>query len=61
MENVKQYQISFEKGMTNVPSDVICSDNEAAELVGMTFENGELKPIQDAYKMGSLNGRILYV
>lgn len=61
MENVKQYQISFEKGMTNVPSDIICSDNEAAELVGMTFENGELKPIQDAYKMGSLNGRILYV
>lgn len=61
MENVKQYQISFEKGMTNVPSDVICSDNEAAELVGMTFENGELKPIQDAYKIGSLNGRILYV
>ncbi len=61
MENIKQYQISFEKGITNVPSDVLCSDNEAAELVGMTFENGELKPIQDGYNTGSVEQRILYV
>ena len=61
MENVKQFQISFDKGITNVPSDVLCGDNETAELVGMTYEAGELKPIQNAKDTGELNQRILYV
>ena len=43
----KQQQLTFNKGITNVPSDAICSDGELSDCVGFTSENGELKPIQN--------------
>ena len=43
---MKQQQITYDKGITYVPSDVLCSDNALSECVGMTYENGEMKPIQ---------------
>lgn len=42
----KQQQITFTKGITNQPSDAICSDGELSNCVGLTAEYGELKPIQ---------------
>ena len=45
---MKQQQLLFDKGITYVPSDVLCSDNALSECVGMTYENGEMKPIQKA-------------
>lgn len=45
---MKQQQITYDKGITNVPSDMLCSDNALAECVGLTYENGENKPIQRA-------------
>lgn len=43
---MKQQQITYDKGITYVPSDALCSDNALSECVGMTCENGEMKPIQ---------------
>lgn len=42
----KQQQLTFEKGITNVPSDAVCSDNALAESVGMIYDNGEHRVIQ---------------
>lgn len=45
---MKQQQITYDKGITYVPSDALCSDNALSECMGMTYENGEMKPIQKA-------------
>jgi hypothetical protein len=44
--NEKQQQLTFEKGITNVPSDALCSDNTLEESVGMIYEDGEHRVIQ---------------
>lgn len=46
IEGSKQQQLTFDKGITNVPSDAICSDNALAESVGMVYDDGEHKVIQ---------------
>ena len=43
----KQQQLLFDKGITNVPSDVICSDNALHESVGMIYDDGEHRVIQN--------------
>ena len=42
----KQQQLTFEKGITNVPSDITCSDNALAESIGMIYDDGEHRVIQ---------------
>lgn len=44
--NIKQQQLTFEKGITNVPSDAVCSDNALEESLGLTYDNGEHRVIQ---------------
>lgn len=44
--NSKQQQLTFDKGITNVPSDAICSDNALEECNGLFYDNGEHRPIQ---------------
>lgn len=44
--NEKQQQLTFGKGITNVPSDAICSDNTLEESLGMVYDNGEHRVIQ---------------
>lgn len=44
--NEKQQQLTFDKGITNMPSDNLCSDNTLAEAVGMVYDNGEHRVIQ---------------
>lgn len=45
--NTKQQQLLFDKGITNVPSDLLCSDNTLEESVGMIYDNGEHRVIQN--------------
>lgn len=44
--NEKEQQLSFEKGITNVPSDALCSDNALADSRDLVYDNGEHKVIQ---------------
>ena len=44
--NEKQQQLLFDKGITNVPSDALCSDNALEESLGMVYDNGEHRVIQ---------------
>ena len=43
---MKQQQLTFEKGMTNVPSDAICSDNALEDSTNMIYRDGEHHVIQ---------------
>lgn len=52
---MKQQQLTFEKGMTNVPSDAICSDNALEYAEGMIFRDGEHHVIQKPKEKDSLN------
>lgn len=47
-KDIKQHSITYNKGITNQPSYIIADDGELSDCVGLTFENGELKPIQKA-------------
>ena len=42
----KQQQLLFDKGITNIPSDALCSDNALEESLGMVYDNGEHRVIQ---------------
>lgn len=61
--NEKQQQLTFEKGITNVPSDVLCSDNTLEESLGMVYDNGEHRVIQDfrLYKTMGSGETLLFV
>lgn len=59
--NEKRQQLTFDKGITNVPSDAICSDNELAECVGMTYEYGEHKPIQNPALFASSVPNLVFI
>lgn len=64
--NEKQQQLLFDKGITNVPSDALCSDNTLAESVGMVYVDGEHRVIQKPvrqmeYTVGYTTYRILYI
>ena len=54
--------LSFGKGMTNVPSDLLSDDSELLESDGFIFRDGEMKPIQNPVKIGEIAGqKIMYV
>lgn len=44
--NEKQQQLIFDKGITNVPSDHICSDNALADASNLIYNNGQHHVIQ---------------
>lgn len=60
-KNNETKTLSFSKGMTNIPSDLLCEDNELAESDGFLFRDGEMKPIQKPKKIGSIPYKIMYV
>lgn len=47
-KDIKQHSITYNKGITNQPSYILTDDGELSDCNGLTFENGELKPIQNA-------------
>lgn len=64
MERITERKtLSFNKGMTNVPSDLLSDDSELLESDGFIFKDGEMKPIQKPVKIGNIgnNERIVYV
>lgn len=44
--NTVKKALAFNKGLTNVPSDFVSTDDELTESVGMIMKNGEMTPIQ---------------
>jgi hypothetical protein len=48
----KQQQLLFDKGITNVPSDAICSDNTLEEALGLVNIDGEHRVIQKPVNSG---------
>lgn len=60
--NLDRKTLSFGKGMTNVPSDLLSEDSELLESDGFIFRDGEMKPIQKPVKIGEISGqKIMYV
>ena len=59
--NTERKVLSFGKGMTNVPSDLMSDDNELEVCDGFIYRDGELKPIQKPVKIGQTSYTIMYV
>lgn len=59
MERITERKtLSFNKGMTNVPSDLLSDDSELLESDGFIFKDGEMKPIQKPVKIKALGGEL---
>lgn len=64
MERITERKtLSFNKGMTNVPSDLLSDDSELLESDGFIFKDGEMKPIQKPVKIWNVGTgfTIMYV
>lgn len=59
--NEKQQQLTFDKGITNVPSDALCSDNALEESLGMVYDDGEHRVIQKPALFMTGAPKILFV
>ena len=59
--NTERKVLSFSKGMTNVPSDMMSDDNELEVCDGFVYKDGEMKPIQNPVKIGQTSCTIMYV
>jgi len=42
---MEQKNITFSKGLTTVPSDMLCSDNELEICDGVVYQEGEMRPV----------------
>lgn len=59
-KNIERKTLSFSKGMTNIPSDLLCDDSELAECDGFIYRDGEMKPIQNPKEIGNIPYKIMY-
>lgn len=59
--NLERQTLSFSKGMTNVPSDLLSDDSELLESDGFIFKDGEMKAVQKGVKIGNVPYKIMYV
>lgn len=59
--NTERKTLSFSKGMTNVPSDLLSEDSELVESEGFIYRDGEMKPIQKPVNIGNIPYKIMYV
>ena len=57
----KEQHLTYELGITNVPSDATCDDNGLEESMGMVYDDGEHKVIQKPSYKSSPRGRLLFV
>ena len=60
-KNIDRKTLSFGKGMTNVPSDLLSGDDELVESDGFIYRDGEMKPIQKPINVGNIPYKIMYV
>lgn len=62
--NIERQTLSFSKGMTNVPSDLLSDDSELLESDGFIFKDGEMKPVQKGVEItggAPIEGKLVYV
>lgn len=59
--NLDRKTLSFGKGMTNVPSDLLSDDTELAYCRDFIYKDGEMKPIQKMENVGSIGGKVMHV
>lgn len=59
--NLERKTLSFGKGMTNVPSDLLSDDSELAFCKDFLYRDGEIKPIQRMRNIGNIDGKIMHV
>ena len=62
--NLERKTLSFDKGMTNVPSDLLSDDSELLESDGFIFKDGEMKAVQKGVEITGgvpLEGKLVYV
>lgn len=59
--NLERQTLSFSKGMTNVPSDLLSDDSELLESDGFIFKDGEMKAVQKGVSIGNVPYKIIYV
>ena len=55
--------LSFSKGLTNVPSDMLSDDSMLQESTGIIFRSGEMHPLQQPYYVATLqaNEEMIFV
>lgn len=59
--NCETTTLSFSKGMTNIPSDLLSEDSELSFCEDFIYRSGEMKPIQRMANIGSISGKIMHV
>lgn len=59
--NCETTTLSFSKGMTNIPSDLLSEDRELSFCEDFIYRSGEMKPIQRMANIGSIGGTIMHV
>lgn len=58
----KEQHLTFNLGISNVPGDVTCDDNALSECIGMVYEDGEHRPVQEPKKvLEGVDGKLLYI
>lgn len=59
--NTVKKALSFTKGLTNLPSDFLSTDEELTESAGMIMKNEEMIPIQRPVSMGDMDSKLIFV
>ena len=59
--NLERQTLSFSKGMTNVPSDLLSDDSELLESDGFIFKDGEMKAVQRPVSIGNIDFTLMYI
>ena len=56
-----QKSLSFNKGITTSPSDLLSDDTELSASRDLIFRNGEMQPLRQAKQFAQTNNRLLYI
>ena len=56
-----QKSLSFNKGITTSPSDLLSDDTELSASRDLIFRNGEMQPLRHAKQFAQTNNRLLYI
>lgn len=59
--NCETTTLSFSKGMTNIPSDLLSEDSELSFCEDFIYRRGEMMPIQRMANIGSISGKIMHI
>lgn len=58
----EEQHLTFELGITNVPSDATCDDNGLEDCVGLVYDNGEHRVVQKPKAvLTGVQGTLLYI